>query len=179
LFGLIGLGLYKQHIYDHYFGFLFPVIFILTGYIIYTLSLIPKLGKLIGLSLIISFAYFSLKENPFQYSPNKQIGNTQEIVNFINSKTDNHPFNLALIAKSNTDAAYRYFFYQNNSPIIDLHTKITDQLFVICEPWQMDCQPINNPLWEIAAFGWSKVDQQWDLNGIKIFKLVANKSGQK
>ena len=24
-FGLIGLGLYKQHIYDHYFGFLFPV----------------------------------------------------------------------------------------------------------------------------------------------------------
>ncbi len=29
--GLLGMGLYKQHIYDHYFGFLFPLIFLFFG----------------------------------------------------------------------------------------------------------------------------------------------------
>jgi hypothetical protein len=72
----------------------------------------------------------------------------------------------------NYDPGYRYFFSEEGAQIKLLQDAITEQLFVVCEPFQIDCNPINNPEWGIAAFGWAKIDQQWDINGIKIFKLV-------
>jgi hypothetical protein len=54
---------------------------------------------------------------------------------------------------------------------------MTEQLFVICEPNpDIDCQPINNPFWDVAAFGWAKIDNQWQINGIKIYKLLHTKT---
>jgi len=64
------------------------------------------------------------------------------------------------------------FYQKKNAPVKLLKDQITEQLFVVCEPFQIDCNPINNPEWSIAAFGWAKIDQQWEINGIKIFKLI-------
>ena len=36
----------------------------------------------------------------------------------------------------------------------------------------MECNPINNPEWSIAAFGWAEVDSEWEIDGIKIYKLI-------
>jgi len=52
-FGVLGLGLYKQHIYDHYFGFLFPVLFMLMAYFI------SKLPKFLAIPLFLSLTIFS------------------------------------------------------------------------------------------------------------------------
>ncbi|KKQ31588.1 MAG: hypothetical protein US68_C0002G0015 [Candidatus Shapirobacteria bacterium GW2011_GWE1_38_10] len=172
-FGLVGLGLYKQHIYDHYFGFLFPVLFMLMGY------LISKLPKLFALPLFISLTIFSLLQNPFRWQPNSQLKTTTEIVDLIISNSHNQDFNFALLAKQNYDPPYRYILSEKNSPVKLLQEKITDQLFVVCEPFQIECNPINNPEWGVAAFGWAKIDTQWEINGIKIFKLIKNSSGQK
>lgn len=168
LIGLIGLGLYKQHIYDHYFGFLFPIVFILFAVSInkYPVITIP---------VIITIAILSFIENPFRYPPNRQLKNTKEISAFIINQAQDKPFNLALIAKQNYDPPYRYFLNQQKAPLYTLKDKLTDQLFVICEPWQVECQPINHPLWDIAAFGWAKIDKEWELNGVKIFKLLHTK----
>ena len=61
----------------------------------------------------------------------------------------------------------------------NLPEKLAEQLFVVCEPFQVDCNPINNPEWAVAAFGWAKIDNQWEINGIKIFKLIHNPNGKK
>ena len=121
---------------------------------------------------------FSLLENPFRYSPPRQLQTTQQIINSIKTKSDSEPFNFALLAKMNYDPGYLYFIYEDNLPYYHLNSKITDQLFVVCEPFQIDCNPINNPEWGVAAFGWAKIDDQWEINGIKIFKLVHNPTGQ-
>jgi hypothetical protein len=78
----------------------------------------------------------------------------------------------------NYDPGYLYFIYETKLPYFHLREKITDQLFVVCEPFQIECNPINNPEWSVAAFGWAKIDKQWEINGIKIFKLIHNPSGQ-
>jgi hypothetical protein len=52
---------------------------------------------------------------------------------------------------------------------------MTEQLYVVCEPWQIECKPINNPLWEIAAFGWSKIDKEWQIGDRTIFRLIHTK----
>lgn len=172
LFGIVSLGLYKQHIYDHYFGFLFPVVFMIAGFLISKLISLNLHYKFLGVLLLLTIAAFSIIENPLRYSPPRQMAVTRQIVDSIHKDSNNLPFNLALLAKQNYDPPYRYFFYEKESPIYDLHDKMTDQLYVICEPWQMECQPINNPLWEIAAFGWSKIEKQWQINDITVFKLV-------
>ncbi|MDD4938179.1 MAG: glycosyltransferase family 39 protein [Candidatus Shapirobacteria bacterium] len=172
LSGLVSLALYKQHIYDHYFGFLFPVVFILMAYLINRI-------KCLGIPLLILIIIFSLLQNPFRWSGVKQLDTTNQIVDSILEKADDQSFNFALLAKQNYDPPYRYIITQKNGKIVDLHNQISDQLFVVCEPFQIDCNPINNPEWSVAAFGWAKIDQQWEINGIKIFRLIHNLDGKK
>lgn len=178
LVGIIGLGLYKQHIYDHYFGFLFPVVFLLFGYLISFLSSLNKYAKIMSLSFLIVSSLASLYENPLKYPPNRQLAVTKEIVRSIIQESAGSPFNLALLAKQNYDPPYRYLFYELKAPVVDAHQQVTGQLFVICEPWQITCQPINHPQWEIAAFGWARIEKQWQIEDRTIFKLVHNPNGQ-
>jgi 4-amino-4-deoxy-L-arabinose transferase-like glycosyltransferase len=173
LIGLTGLALYKQHIYDHYFGFLYPPIFIFFGY------LLSRLPKIVSFILLIPLVIFSLLQNPFRWPPPMQLTTTNSIDNSIISASGGQPFNFALLAKMDYDPGYRYLLAQNNAPVALLQDKITEQLFVVCEPFQMDCNPINNPEWSVAAFGWAKIDSQWEINGIKVFRLVHNPSGTK
>lgn len=172
LSGLIGLALYKQHIYDHYFAFIYPVIFILLA------ITISKINKYIAVIMVIVLSGLSIYSNQFQWEPPKQLKTTQQIDQSIIDKSNNLPFNFILLAKMNYDPGYLYFLNENKN-YFHLRDKITDQLFVVCEPFQIECNPINNPEWGIAAFGWAKIDSSWDINGIKVFKLVHNPTGTK
>jgi 4-amino-4-deoxy-L-arabinose transferase-like glycosyltransferase len=169
--GLIALSLYKQHIYDHYFAFIYPVIFI-----IFAIS-ISYFHKYLQITIVLFLSIILLIQNQFWWEPPKQLSTTTQIDKSIISESNNQPFNFALLSKMNYDPGYRYIFSELNAPVELLQNKITDQLFVVCEPFQIDCNPINNPEWSVAAFGWAKIDKQWDINGIKIFKLSHNPSG--
>ncbi len=170
LIGLVGLGLYKQHIYSHYFAFLFPVLFILMAY------LISKLPKFIGLILFLSLTFFSLLQNPFRWAPNRQMQNAQKVSEYIITQSQGQPFNYALISKMGY--AYPHYLIENKN-YFDIKDKVTEQLFVVCVPFQIECQPINNPEYGVAAFGWAKIDQETEIDSVKIYKLVHNPSGQK
>lgn len=169
LSGLIGLGLYKQHIYDHYFGFLFPVVFMLMGY------LISKLPKYLAIPLFLSLTFFSLLHSPFRWAPNDQLGTTKQISEFIIKDANQQKFNFALLSKMGWGFSY---YLINNENYVKLDNQVTEQLYVVCVPFQIECNPINNPEWDVAAFGWAKVDHETEIKGIKIFKLIHNYSGK-
>jgi len=171
LSGLVALALYKQHIYDHYFAFLFPVVFILAGFLI-------NKFKFIGIPFLILITIFSFLENPLRYQPNSQLKTVTQIDDLIIANSNNQDFNFALLAKQNYDPPYRYVLNNKQAKIVNLPDKMAEQLFVVCEPFQIECNPINNPEWSVAAFGWAKIDNQWEINGIKVFKLVHNSDGQ-
>jgi len=175
--GLFGLGNYKQHIYDHYFGFFFPAPFLLAGWVLGKIWKRKNWGKLVAIVLIIFFVFLALKEVPLRHSPNHQLARTKEAAKFIIEKTEGQPFNLALIAERNYHDAYAYFMEFWGTPATDIEPlrteeTITDQLFVICE--QLPCQPINHPLAEIANFGWAKIDQKWEVAGVEVYRLIHN-----
>ncbi|MDD3998548.1 MAG: hypothetical protein PHR98_00385, partial [Candidatus Shapirobacteria bacterium] len=119
-----------------------------------------------------------LLQNPFRWPPNSQLKTTSEIIDSILKNSGSQDFNFALLAKQNYDPPYRYVLSERHAPVKLLQDKITEQLFVVCEPFQIDCNPINNPEWNVAAFGWAKIDKEWEINGIKIFKLSHNESGK-
>lgn len=170
---IISLGLYKQHVYDHYFAFVFPAIFILLGVSLSTLFQYQLIGKITSVFIIICLVLLSISQNPFRFSPPRQLQTTRQITQSILNSSGGQDFNFALIAKQNYDPGYKYFFYNNDSPIFEIREKLTDQLFVVCEPHpDINCEPINHPEWAIAAFGWAKIDSEWEINGQKIYKLI-------
>lgn len=175
-FSVLGLGLYKQHIYDHYYGIIFPAIFLLLGFLINYLSknLYLKIFTIISALVLIGY---NIVGNSLRFEPNDQLNRTRQIAEFINKNSGNKPFNLALISKRNYDASYRYFLSLEAAPYFTIHDKLADQLFVICEP--ADCEPINNPLWEVAAFGWAKIDNVWNFPwDVSVYRLIHNLPGK-
>jgi len=175
-FGIIGLGLYKQHIYDHYFAFIFPAPFILIGLSLSQFSKINLLTEIISLFIFLSLTLLSLLQNPLRFDPPRQMATTNQITDSILAHSQGQDFNFALLAKQNYDPGYLYFFYTDKAPVYQIKDKLTEQLFVVCEPHpDIDCQPINHPEWAIAAFGWAQIDTQWEINGIQIYQLSHTK----
>jgi len=177
LFGILGLGIYQHSIYDHYFGFLFPVPFLLMGWLLAMLWHTKIVGKILTLLVLFFLTFLAVKESPLRYPPNRQLQKTQTIARFVLDKTQGEPFNLALVAERNYDEAYAFFMEKWGQPPVRIEPQkaeetITQQLFVICE--QSDCQPTFNPKAEIAMFGWSQIDEKWEVEGIEIYKLSHN-----
>lgn len=181
LVGLFGLTFYQQNIYDHYFGFMNPVPFLLLGSLVtIRVSWLSGFwrnavtGSLIVLFLLLTIV--NLQKNPLLYPPNNQLKRTQEIAKFIIIQTDGNPFNFALIAKNNYDSAYQFYLDLYKHKPYQVPFEVQDQLFVVCE--DVVCDPTHSDKYEVAGFGWSKIASVWDFNGVKIYKLIHNPSGK-
>ncbi len=178
--GLFGLTFYQQNIYDHYFGFMNPVPFLLLGSL--TMLRIPslKIGKNVvayGLAaLIITLTIVNFQKSPLLFYPNNQLRRTQEVAKFIINEVGNNDFNFALLAKNNYDSAYQFYLDLYGHRPKQLPFNTTGQLFVVCE--DPVCDPVHSDKYEIVAFGWSKIEWKKDFYGVKIYKLAHNPSGK-
>lgn len=170
-FAIVGLSVYKQHVYSHYFGFIFPAIFILLGAILSYLFSKNSLSKLLGLIIFVFLVFINLQNTPIKDTPNRQASRTEEIVNQIITDAKNEPFNFALIAKQNYDESYRYFLENKKANLVRGEDKVTNQLYVVCEDGDQ-CQPEGNSLWSVAVFGIAKIDKEWQVDGIRIYRLI-------
>ncbi len=177
-FGLLGLGLYKQHIYDHYFGFLYPAPFLLVGAM---LGRVIDSHKIRGLWLaglaIIFITWANLANLPLKDPPNYQLRRTAQVADAISQEASGEPFNLAVIAERNYEDAYQYFLEKWRTGVVDIDPlqadrTITNQLFVVCEKPESECDPTHNPKAGVANFGWSQIEKAWQVEGVTVFKLV-------
>lgn len=171
--GLLGLGSLKQNIYDHYFGFLWPAPFLLLGALCQVLWK-DKLKWLV-ISAVSALVILNLYRSPLKFPPQNQLKRTQEIDKRILQESQSKPFNIGLIAERNYNEGYLYFFELANAPVRQadpqhLEQTVTDQLFVICE--KQDCSPTTDASSQIAHFGPSKVVDQFEVDGVKIYKLA-------
>lgn len=184
--GIFLFGFYKKPIYDYYFGFLFPLPFILVGNFlsqVYETKKFNHWPKVFSIAVFVSLLLINLNFNPFKFEPNRQKEQVKKISEFVLSKTDNRPFNFALITDHNSDHAYRYYFdvlgrpdERMENPTFDPQRKtVTDQLLVVCE--NVDCKPLGHPLFEVSNFGRAEIVGEWNVSVVKIFKLVHYKGG--
>ncbi len=175
-FALVGFGLYKQNIYDHYYGFVFPIPFLLIGVIVSFLFQYKLVGKIFGSALVVYLVIVNLMQNPLRFQPNRQMGRAINVANKIETESKGQRFNLGVIAERNYEDGYKYFLLKDNAPVISIDSQdknsITDQLFAVCELPKEKCDPTHNATAAIANFGWSKIDAQWEVDGAIIYKLV-------
>lgn len=175
--GIAGLALYKQTVYDHYSSFLNPALFLLFGANVNLINSINSKkicqyarGAFVLLVLVIIVA--NLQISPLLKEPNRQLLRSQEVAKFVIEQAGGKPYNFALIANGNYDAAYQFYLDQYNVKPAQLPFEKTDQLIVVCE--DKECNPIGHHKFEIAAFGWAKIEWQKETNGVKVYKLIHN-----
>ena len=182
---VVGIGLfgfYKKPIYDYYLGFMFPLPFILSA-VAFDFFIFNKknIFKIAGIAGLIAVVYINLTGVPFRHEPNRQLAQVKKISEFVLEKTDDKPFNFALITGGNSDHAYRYFFtLENKFPVIIQNSQVdpqresvTDQLLIVCEI--NPCSPLGHPLWEVAGFGRAEIVGEWTVSVVKVYKLVRYK----
>lgn len=176
--GILLFGFYKNNIYDYYFTFMFALPFLIIAVVINKIFQTGKMGVFLGGIVFLLLILANLNNNPFKNTANRQLYQTKELARFVIEKSEGKPFNFALVAIRNTDQAYRYFMEVwkrppviIENPFVDPQRKtVTDQLLVICE--DSPCLPVGHPLWEIAGFGMSQIEGQWEVRGLKVFKLI-------
>jgi 4-amino-4-deoxy-L-arabinose transferase-like glycosyltransferase len=177
----VGLGVYKQEIYDHYYGFFFAAPFLLLGGITEATLQYSKRISFLGFLLVGIFLYVlisaNLHKNPLKYPPNRQLQRTIEVANKMVEEAGDKKFNIAVIAERNYEGAYQYFLEKENANFVMIDPQradetITEQLFVVCELPKEKCDPTHNDKAEVANFGWSKIEQEWSVSGVTLFKLV-------
>ncbi len=185
LVAVLSLSFYKEQIYDHYFGFAFPSLFLLVSSLLSEIYNKGRLlGKLISLSFFVFLFALSLYYSPVREPPNRQLERSANVAKKIMEEAKGEKFNLAVIAERNYEGAYLYFLELWKAPVVLIDPQkaeetITDQLFVVCEyEYKEKCQPTSNPKAEVANFGWSKVEKFWNIEGVILFKLVHNESGK-
>lgn len=172
--GLVGLSFYKQEVYDHYLGFLNPAPYLLLAGVA---SYLPVRGGWYGVAVLgLIIAITNLPKNPLLNPPNMQLFRTQEIAKYIIAKSENKSFNFALIAERNYDSAYQFFLYKYKHTPAMLPAEVADQLFVVCE--DKVCNPTTHQKFEISGFGMSKVVEEEEILGVKVFKLIHNPTGE-
>lgn len=178
IFGIGLFGFYRKNIYDYYFGFMFPLPFLLVGNFLFFLWSKKNILRYISVFGFFILFIINIQALSFRHSPNKQLAQTEEIAKFVISKTNGRPYNFALISGNNSDHAYRYFFKIWEKDPVEIEkladdpkrTSATDQLLVICE--DPSCQPLGNPSWEVAGFGRADIAEKWNVSVVQIYKLV-------
>lgn len=176
--GVCLFGFYKKPIYDYYFQFMYPVPFLFVGAVLSWLLTRTLISKVIALVIIGALVWINLTGIPFRYQPNRQKDQVKTIAEFVLSKTDNKPFNFALLTLGNSDHGYRYFFKLAEKDPIVIQTPqldpdrktVTDQLLIVCE--DPNCQPLGASIWEVAGFGRAEIVDKWDVSVVKVYKLV-------
>lgn len=172
--GLLGVSFYQNDVYDHYLGFLNPAPFLLLGSVVCIFKNFKL--RIVFIAFIILLGIVNLQKNPLLKSPNNQLKKTQDVARFIIGKSGERPFNFALLSKNNYDSAYQFYLDIYGHKPKQVPFDKTSQLFVVCE--DEVCDPTHSPKYELAAFGWSRIDWMEEFEGVKIYKLVPNPSGK-
>ncbi|MPM59437.1 hypothetical protein SDC9_106279 [bioreactor metagenome] len=169
--GIIALALYKQHVYDHYFAFLFPVAFLFIA------ILINKF-KIIGIPILVLLVVFSLIENPLRYSPNYQLQHSRNLANSINQNLsqDDGKFNVTMLASYNDFRAQapRYFINSPNLLSQEDYSSAKTLFIILDDPskWKLG---VDSDIWEINVFKDNSKYNSTSLftsDGVQIVKLT-------
>lgn len=174
--GVFLFGFYQKGIYDYYFGFMFPLPFLLTALLISNVAKLPR-GKIWAGLIFSALLLINLRNFPFLRPPNNQVEQAKKVARLVFEEATGKPFNFALITGQNSDHAYRYFLEIWGAKPVTIENfandpqrkTVTDQLFVVCE--SLPCSPLGHPLWEIAGFGRAEIEQDWLVSVLRVYKL--------
>jgi len=171
LLTIFSMTFYSGQKHPHYFGVLYPLYYVVVGYFL-GFIFDSLFGKILTIIFIFGFIFLNFQKYPyFKNPPNNQIQVAKKIAKKIYENINKNKFTVTALPEKYSDSTYRYFLeIWGKRPIEKDSLEKADELFLVCEK---KCDPIiGNPQWDIAYFAPNKIDGEWIVEGVKIYKLV-------
>ncbi|MEK7110049.1 MAG: glycosyltransferase family 39 protein, partial [Patescibacteria group bacterium] len=171
LLTMLGMSFYNGPKHPHYFGVLYPFYYIIISYFL----VFPKGSsweKYLTIFFVIGFIFLNFQKYPyFKHPSNNQISLAQNIAQKISDNVKKEKFTVTALPEKYSDATYRYFLETWGKRAIEKDSlDKADELFIVCEK---KCSPIiGNPQWDIAYFAPNKIIGKWEVESVRIYKLV-------
>ncbi|PIY68544.1 hypothetical protein COY90_05445 [Candidatus Roizmanbacteria bacterium CG_4_10_14_0_8_um_filter_39_9] len=158
--------------FPHYFGVAYLSMYAVMGY--FASFLLKKPVTIVILSfLIVGFLFVNASQYYFIAGPpSDQIKRAEQIANSITPHMSGKLFNLATYPiEFTSEETYIYFLEAQGYHVADRGvSQVTDQMFVLCD--RGPCDILHTGSWNINMFGKAKIDTMWEVEGIKIYRLV-------
>ena len=165
------MSLYSGQKHPHYFGIIYPMYYVIVAYFL-AFSQDSNLGKILLILFISGFVFLNFQKYPyFRYDANNQITLAKNIAQKIYDNVKADKFTVTALPEKYSDSTYRYFLeLYRKRPIEKDSLERADELFLVCEK---KCNPIiGNPQWDIAYFAPNKIIGEWNINDVRIYKLI-------
>jgi len=159
--------------FPHYYGQVYFSFFLILAVILSSIRI--KIKYVMITILIIFYAFFNMKNyGYFIEEGSRQIERAKRIAMTFKGKIDSRSF--LVVPEPFTESAdpVKYFLeVDGHTALPDDFAGQPDELFLMCH--LKDCVISGNPQWQLSAFNNPKIDKIWNIEGIKIYKIVHGK----
>jgi hypothetical protein len=162
--------LYAGPKHPHYFGVLYPLYFIVISYFL-SFLLFSRLSSLLVLAFFFIFIFYNSQGYYYLFRKGSgQIVHAKTVATFLNKVIDKNKFNFAVQPDGWQEDSYLYFLeLENKIPADRKKFEITNQMYVVCGK---SCDLYHSPSWNINMFGKFKIANEWQIENVKIYKLI-------
>lgn len=166
---ILGISFFGGPKYPHYFGIVYPMFYVVVTYLFSTIS--GKWGNILIALFILTFVSLNYQKYYFlKDGGSYQIERAKKISKTVYDNVEYDDFALTAIPEVYSDHTARYFLEIWGKKPQERDSKLrTKELFVICEE---KCKPIGNPIYDIALFAPTYISGEWQIDNVKIYKLV-------
>ena len=158
--------------HPHYYGQIYLSFFLIIAFILLSFQKCSAFKNILIIFFVIIYIFFNAKNYNFIFNKSQnQIGHSKIVAEFLSEKIGSKPFNISTWPVDFSEDNYLYFLeLKDKIPANRENHEITNQMFVLCNT--KPCLVINSPSWNIYMFGKAKIDKIWDIENIKVFKLI-------
>ena len=156
--------------HPHYLGTLYPFYYLFVAYVL-TAVFNSKRSWPVLIIFLLLFSVAQILNYPFLFqNGGYQIEKAKKIARVIFDNVDKNKYQLTGLPDKYSDSSYRYFLeLWGKRPFEHDSIDHAEELFVLCEK---KCKIIGDPQWEIAYFAPRSITNEWDVEGVKIYKLT-------
>lgn len=167
----------------HYYNTVYYSMFLVWAYILYStykFITVEKLWLQVSIALVL-IGYVSLNGNIFNViykEGSAMMARAERVADFAGEKIGDQPFNIAGSPFTFSPDPYAYFLEVDGKKAADtLKGELTEQLFVFCN--KDPCTILNEGHWDIASFGIARIEEEWEIEDVRLFKVVPREDVQR
>lgn len=165
---LIITSFFTGNKHQHYFGFLYPLYYLI--WVLCIDGIIAQKKTWLAACIVILFILIQAPHYPFlRGTGSYQIKRAERVAGEIQKHVTNESYYLTSLPESVGDSTERYFLELWGKRSLEKYTtEKAEELFVICEE---ECNPIGNGQWDIAYFAPRELVGTWQVDNVTIYKL--------
>ncbi len=159
----------------HYYQTIYLSFFLILSVILSFLFRKNFLNKIFVFLFLIYFFFLQYKKYPFyQKQGNFQTKIAKKIAQSIIKENPKPPYQIVPIPFTEMDGHIRYYLeIYGKKPLSEESSIEGNELYVLC--YEKNCDVLNHPQWQIAAFSNKKIKKIWLVDRVKIYKIVHGK----